>query len=85
MTLTSNFPGGSDGKDSACSAGRPGFDPSIRKIPQKGEWQPVSVFLPGKSQSTTSTKSQTGLSGQTTTKEIFFFQLPKVNEIQIQF
>jgi len=28
---------------------RPGFDPWIRKIPWRREWQPTPVFLPGKS------------------------------------
>ena len=27
--------------------GRPGFDPWVRKIPWRGEWQPTLVFLPG--------------------------------------
>ena len=42
-------PGGSDGKESACSAGHPGFDPYVRKIPWRRKWQPTPVFLPGKS------------------------------------
>ena len=29
--------------------GRPVFDPWIGKIPWKREWQPTTVFLPGKS------------------------------------
>ena len=41
------FPGGSDGKESACNAGDlssiPGF------YPWRREWQPTPVFLPGKS------------------------------------
>ena len=28
---------------------RPGFDPWVRKIPQRREWQPTPVFLPGES------------------------------------
>ena len=28
---------------------RPGFDPWVRKIPWRREWQPTSVFLPGES------------------------------------
>ena len=28
-----DFPGGSDGKESACNAGGLGFDPWVRKIP----------------------------------------------------
>ena len=41
------FPGGSDGKESACNAGRPGFDPWVRKIPWRKEWLPTPLFLPG--------------------------------------
>ena len=29
--------------------GRPGFDPSVRKIPWRRKWQPTPVFLPGES------------------------------------
>ena len=28
---------------------RPGFNSWVRKIPWRGEWQPIPVFLPGKS------------------------------------
>ena len=28
---------------------RPVFDPWVRKIPWRREWQPIPVFLPGKS------------------------------------
>ena len=57
------FPGGSDGKESACN---PGFDPWVRKIHWRREWQSTPLFLPGKShrQRTTVhgvTKSQTWL------------------------
>ena len=38
------FPGGSDGKKSACNVGDPG---SIGKIPWKREWLSTLVFLPG--------------------------------------
>ena len=41
------FSGGSDGKESTCR--RPRFDPWVRKIPWRREWQPTPVFLPGKS------------------------------------
>ena len=44
-----SFPGVSDGKESACNAGDPGFDPWARKIPWRSKWQATSVFLPGKS------------------------------------
>ena len=43
------FLGGSDSKESTCNAGRPGFDPWVRKIPWKRAWQPTSVYLPGES------------------------------------
>ena len=45
------FPGGSDGKESACNAGDlgsiPGFHSWIGKIPCRREWLPTPVFLPG--------------------------------------
>ena len=56
------FPGGSDGKESACNSGdlgstpgvclqfrRPGFDSWYRKISWRRKWQPAPVILPGKS------------------------------------
>ena len=43
------FPGGSDGKESTCSAGRPSFDPWVRKILWRRAWQATPVFLPGES------------------------------------
>ena len=39
------FPGGSDGKESACSEGDPGLIPGLGRSPGK-EWLPTSVFLP---------------------------------------
>ena len=42
-----SFPGGSDGKESACNAGDPGFDPWVGKIPWRRKWQATSEFLPG--------------------------------------
>ena len=47
MLQKASFPSGSDGKESACNR-RPGFHPWVRKIPWRREWQPTSVFLPGK-------------------------------------
>ena len=44
-----NFPTGSVGKESACNAGDPGFDPWVGKIPWRRKWQPTPLFLPGKS------------------------------------
>ena len=43
------FPGGSDGKESACNAGDLGFDPWVGKIPWRRAWQPTQIFLPGES------------------------------------
>ena len=44
------FPGGSDGKESACSAGDlPGFNSWVGKMPWKRKRQPALVVLPGKS------------------------------------
>ena len=40
------------GKESACKCRRPWrhwFDPWVRKIPWRREWQPPPVFVPGKS------------------------------------
>jgi len=47
--VTVGFPGGSDGKASACNAGDLEFDPWVGKIPWRRKWQPTPVFLPGKS------------------------------------
>ena len=41
------FPGGSDGKESACQRRRCGFDPWVEKTPWRRKWQPTPVFLPG--------------------------------------
>ena len=43
------FPGGSEGKASACNAGDLGFDPWVGKIPWRRKWQSTPVPLPGKS------------------------------------
>ena len=43
------FPGDSDGKESACSAGSPGLIPGSGKFPGDGNGLPTPVFLPGKS------------------------------------
>ena len=46
------FPGCSDDK-SLClqclPCGRPGFNPWVRRISWRRKWQPIPVFLPGKS------------------------------------
>ena len=45
-----SFPGGSDGKGSACNVGgRPGFFPWVEKISWRRKWQPTPVCLPGES------------------------------------
>ena len=41
-----DFPGGSDGKESACSSGDL---PWVRKSPWRREWQHTPVFMPGES------------------------------------
>ena len=37
------------GKESACSASRPGHNPCVGTIPWSRKWQPTPVFLPGES------------------------------------
>ena len=47
------FPGGTSGKEPACQCRRHkrwGFDAWIWKIPWRRAWQPIPLFLPGKSQ-----------------------------------
>ena len=41
------FPGGSDGKESACNAGDPGLIPGLGRSPGEREWLPTPVFLLG--------------------------------------
>jgi len=41
------FLGGSDGKESACNAGDPWFDPWVEKILWRREWLLTVVFLSG--------------------------------------
>ena len=48
-SISLGFPGGSDGKVSACNAGdMDGFDPWVRKIPWRRKWQSTPGLLPGK-------------------------------------
>ena len=53
MPCHKGFPGGSDGKASACNAGDPGSYSWVRKIPWRWKWQSTLFFsqavLPGKS------------------------------------
>jgi len=41
------FPGGSDGKESACNAGDLGSICELGRFPWRKAWQPTPVFLPG--------------------------------------
>ena len=43
------FPGGSDGKESACNVGDPGLIPGSGRFPWRRKWHPTPVFLPGES------------------------------------
>ena len=46
------FPGGANGKESACQCRRckrRRFDPWGQKIPRRRAWQPIPVFFPGES------------------------------------
>ena len=44
---STGFPGGSDGKASACHAGDPGLIPGLGRSPWR-KWPPIPVPLPGK-------------------------------------
>jgi len=44
-----DFPGGSDGKEFACSVGDLGPIPGLERFPWRRVWQPTPVFLPGES------------------------------------
>ena len=57
------FPGGSDGRESACNAGRYRFEPWVRKIFWRREWPSTPVFLPGEFHVQRSLEGY-GLSGQ---------------------
>ena len=45
----SNFPSGSDSKESACNAGDLGLIPGLEGSPGKGTGIPTPAFLPGES------------------------------------
>ena len=47
LNLFKGFPGSSDGKESTCNVGGPGFDPCVGKIPWRRQWLPTPVFLFG--------------------------------------
>ena len=42
-----DFPGGLDGKESACNTGGPRFNPWVGKITWRREDYPLQYFLPG--------------------------------------
>ena len=44
------FPGGSNGKESACNAGDLGLIPWVGKIAWRREWRTTPIFLPGEFQ-----------------------------------
>ena len=44
-----DFQGGSSDKEPTCQCRRCSFDPWVRKIPWRREWQPTPVSLPGES------------------------------------
>ena len=46
FTLYCGFSAGSEIKNSPANAGDTGFDPWVRKVPQRRKWQPTPVFLP---------------------------------------
>ena len=43
------FPGGSDGKESACNTGDLGSIPRLERSPGGGHGKPIPIFLPGES------------------------------------
>ena len=47
--LAEGFPGGSDGKESACNVGDLGLTPGLGRFPWSRKWQPTPVFLPRES------------------------------------
>ena len=47
--ISPSFPGGSEGKVSACNVGDPGSIPGLGRSPGEGNGQSTPVLLPGKS------------------------------------
>ena len=47
LLLVVGFPGGSHGKEPACSMGDLGSIPRLGRFPWRRAWQPTPVFLPG--------------------------------------
>ena len=62
--------------------GRPGFDPSVRKIPWRRQWRPTPVFLPGESHGRRSLVGSNWIREQSdTTEQLHFpFSLPCIGE-----
>ena len=48
-TLCNGLPRWLSGKESACKASRPGYNPCVGMTPWSRKWQPTPVFLPGES------------------------------------
>ena len=79
VTLICNFPGGSDGKQSACNAREPGSIPQSEDPLEKGmttrpsilAWEISGTEKRGGLQSMGSQNSQTGLSDETARKNFF--------------
>ena len=42
-----DFPGGSEGKESACNAGDPGLIPGLGRSPEEGNGNPLQYSCPG--------------------------------------
>ena len=57
---------------------RPGFDPCVKNIPQRREWQPTPVFLPGKFQGQTMGLSRVHINKRLT---LTFFQFPQTKKV----
>ena len=49
LTFGSSWPGGSDGKESACNAGDLASIPGLERSSRRKAWQPTPVFLPWES------------------------------------
>ena len=49
LLMLKGFPGGSDGKESACNMGDLGSIPGSGRAPLRKEWQPILLFFPGES------------------------------------
>ena len=68
-----DFPGGSDGKASACNAGDRGSIPGLGKIPWRRKQQPTPVLLPGKSPWTEESGRLQSIKSQTQLGDFTFF------------